>query len=75
MVGRADLCAAVLCFGAFICFAKCCRADSKAAILWVADLWCDVGLQWIWLMMCAVFSVCSMFCKEQGITIIVSIVV
>ena len=62
MVGRADLCAAV---SVFICFAKCFHADSKAAILWVADLWCDVGLQWIWLMMCAVFSVCSMFCKER----------
>ena len=29
VVGRADLCAAVLCFGAFICFVKSCSAGSK----------------------------------------------
>ena len=35
----------------------------------------DVGLQWVWLTCCAVFSVCSMFYKEQGITVIVSCIV
>lgn len=30
VVGRADLCAAVLCFGAFICFVKSCSTGSKS---------------------------------------------